>query len=125
MSRLYIKELEVLGQTRNITATDWEVYSSTKMTPESLLFKSEKDTENLMEIHFVPKLPNGKLYEPSDGMYARIRVWIEDRASGWYTVMNTCKDTTETENDVVHILEVAKNITSIADGPVIVDVKGN
>ena len=110
MSNLHITKIDVIGQSIDITCTDWEVYSRKEGGEDYLLFRSLKDTEHKRDIHFVPKYVNGKLYEPSDGMYARCRVWFDDKPSAWFNILDTCKEPEVVDDNIVHTLQVENNI---------------
>ena len=110
MAGLKITEWKGYGLASDVDATDWEVYSSMEHLETQLLFRSLKDKDNLFEKHFVARDVNGKLYEPSDGMYGRCRLWIGNRHSNWFNLDRHCN--TEDLDTILHELRLNNKIMS-------------
>jgi len=90
MARIYIPNdaIDIFVGSGPHSKTDWLVYDTIDSSGivGNLLFESLEDSSNLTSIIATLIEPNGDLYIPENGSVAKVRVWIGDTPSNYFTI---------------------------------------
>ena len=83
MARIFVDDIVMVGNESPWVSTSYEVYTDETMTVP--LFKSPKDNVNRDFVIVTLRYPNGDLYPPELGSYARLRTHLENGTySRWF-----------------------------------------
>ena len=89
MATLTIKDIWEIGIGSPHTKTDWQVSKTLDFNEGNLVFNVEGDTKNLLQIKGILRNPDGTIYDPYFGSYARARVWYGNNPSAWFLISHT------------------------------------
>ena len=83
MARIYVDDVVMVGNESPWVSTSYEVYTDSSM--QTQLFKSIEDRTNKDFIIVTLRYPNGDLYPPELGSYARVRAHLKNGTySRWF-----------------------------------------